>query len=119
MNVLALTWRTYYTTILAVAGFIGVVGAAVAYLTSWGRTVYAFLRRRWPHRQNASAAQDGPKGLTVGQVRVLNAVHQYFLEHGKPAPFWELDKLLDREGLALRENAESLPRGLLTPDVTP
>jgi len=46
-------------------------------------------------------------------------VYQYFLVHGRPAPFWELDKLLDRAGVPLRQHAESLPPGLLTPNVTP
>jgi hypothetical protein len=117
MTVLALTWHGYYTALLAGASLIGVVGGALAYLTAWGRSTYDLARRLWRRRQVKPRDHAHPKELTPEQVRVLNAVYDYFLEHGKPAPFWAIDKLLDREGLLLRPHAESMPHGLLMPDV--
>jgi hypothetical protein len=118
MTVLAIAWHGYYTALLAVAGLIGVIGAAVAYLTAWGRSIYDLARRLWHRHQAKAHDHEHPEEPTAEQVRVLNAVYQYFLEHGKPAPFWTIDKLLDREGMRLREQLESLPRGLLTPDIS-
>jgi len=117
MTLLALAWhhiKIAVTAILAVAGAIGLIGSALVYLGSWVRVVSDLarrLRRPW-------ATEDGPpRDPTLEQAQVLNAIHAYFLEHGKPVPFWLLDKLLDRQGVALRKHAESMPRGLLTPEV--
>jgi hypothetical protein len=118
MTLLAITWHGYYTAILASAAFITAIGAAIAYLTTWGRSIYDLALRLWRQRQERTTAHAGPKEPTPDQVRVLDSVYRYFLAHGKPEPFWELDKLLDREGLRLREHAESMPRGLLMPDVS-
>jgi hypothetical protein len=129
MTVLALTWVGYIKiiggAILAGAGAIGVIGTALGYLKDWLHSARSLAQRLWRvlrHTWVRQAAGDDEarreRILTVGQVRVLNAVHQYFLKRGKPAPFWELDKLLDRRGILLRKYAESLPRGLLTPDVS-
>jgi hypothetical protein len=49
---------------------------------------------------------------------VLGAVLGYVLEHGTPVPFRFLDKVLDGEGVQLRPLAESMPPGLLEPDVS-
>jgi hypothetical protein len=130
MTVLALTWVGYIKiiggVIVAVAIAIAAIGDAQRYLMDWLHSAISLSQRIRRFLRHTSAGQatsddeDKPaKELTAGQVRVLNSVHQYFLERGKPAPFWELDKLLDRQGVRLRQNAESLPRGLLTPDVTP
>jgi hypothetical protein len=130
MTVLALTWVGYIKValgaIVLVAGGIAAIGAAAGYLKDWLRGGGNLAQRIWQsvrRRPAGQAAHDNAgehaKESAAEQVRVLNAVHQYFLKHGRPAPFWELDKVLDREGVPLRQNAESLPRGLLIPDVTP
>lgn len=50
-------------------------------------------------------------------MRVLNAVYEHFRSTGQRAEFGDLDKQLDLEGARLRPLAESMPPGLLIPNV--
>ena len=109
MGLLALAWYGYISIVAAAL-------VALGYLTQWGREAIELgRRRRRSHRQKS--VEERPQKPTADQIRVLNAVYVYFLEHGKPAPFRQLDKELDREDVPLRANVESMPRGLLIPDV--
>lgn len=114
MNVLAVSW---YKDVLIAAGAIVTIGAAVGYLTSWGRGVLRgalALRSRRAQRQAVAPATAEP---SPAQVRILNAVHEHFRTYGRRAVFRELDKQLDLQGVKLRPLAESMPRGLLLPNV--
>lgn len=51
------------------------------------------------------------------QIRVLNAIHERTLANGDLPSFRLLDKQLDLEGLKLRELVQSMPPGLMRPDV--
>jgi hypothetical protein len=121
MTSLAFAWRDDIKiavgVIVATASAIIAIGSALGYLKDWvrtGRDLIGRLRRRL----RAWAADDvDPKDPTPEQLRVLNAVCVYFFQQGKPVTFRLLDELLDREGVPLRKNAESMPRGLLMPDV--
>jgi hypothetical protein len=113
MGLLALAWYEYISII---AGVIVAVGGAIGVLTNWGRGVVIVARRllgsrRQPPPETAEPSEE--------QREVLNAVYRHFLEEAKRAPFRQLDKELDRAGIELRKNAESMPPGLLTPDVRP
>jgi hypothetical protein len=69
MNVLAVSW---YTDVLIVGGAIVTIGAAIGYLTSWGRGVLRgvlALRSRRAQRQAVAPATAEP---SEAQVRVLN-----------------------------------------------
>lgn len=92
------------------------VGAAANHLTNWSRGTVVLVRRlRSAH--GSRTKEEATREPTPEQRQVLNAVLAYFLENGRRAPFRLLDKLLDREAIPLRKNAESMPPGLLTPDV--
>jgi hypothetical protein len=110
-RLLALAWYEY---ISVVAGLIIVIGGAVAVLTEWGRGVIGITRRLASGRASQPPGAAEPSGE---QRQVLNAIYQHFRAHGEPATFRQLDKELDRVGLPLRKNAESMPPGLTTPDV--
>ena len=115
MTPLAVTW---WNDVLIAAGAVAVVGAAIGYLTGWGRSVAraAFvLRQRRALRQPSSPEIPKP---SPDQVRILDAVYESFRTRGGPVGFSELDKQLDFEGLKLRTLAESMPPGLLIPDVS-
>jgi hypothetical protein len=98
-----------------IAGAIIAVGGAFGQLGNWVRGAAHLVRRL---RRRRAAKHKIPDAPTQDQVRVLNAAHRYFLEQGTPATFRQLDKLLDREGVQLRPHAESMPPGLLTPDIS-
>ena len=51
------------------------------------------------------------------QIRVLNAIHEQTLDNGDLPAFRVVDKQLDLEGLKLRELVESMPPGLMRPDL--
>lgn len=110
----ALTWYNYVLIIGGVAGAVLAVGGVLGQLGTWARGVAGLVRRIRRHRTQQTA----PLDPTPVQVRVLDAVHGYFLERGTPATFRQLDKLLDRDGVQLRPVAESMPPGLLMPDVS-
>jgi hypothetical protein len=117
MSLLALAWYTY---VWIAAGGIVTVGGAIALLVKWGRALVSFLRQ-WmsTRRVRVRREKQTRPEPSEEQRRVLNAVLRYFLGEGNRAPFRLLDKRLDREGVQLRANAESLPPGLLTPDIQP
>ncbi len=114
MRGFALTWYNYLLIIGGVAGVIAAVGGALGQLGTWVRRAVS-LSRRVRRRRTRQVTSADP---TQDQVRVLDAAHGYFLEHGTPATFGQLDKLLDRDGVQLRPIAESMPPGLLVPDVS-
>jgi hypothetical protein len=66
-----------------------------------------------------AAMPEAAEEPTEEQRAALYAVYQHLLEHGSQAPFRQLDKELDRVGIELRKHAESMPAGLLLPDVRP
>jgi hypothetical protein len=115
MAVPALSWYAYVSI---VARTIVTVGAALEALTGWGRAMIGLVRRLVRARRDHTgpAAAEEP---TEEQRAVLNAVLQHFLERGTRAPFRQLDKELDHVEIELRKNAESMPPGLLIPDVRP
>lgn len=94
---LALAWYGY---VPIVGAAIVTLGATVGVLTDWGRTALA-LMRRLRRRRLAPADQAEP---TDDQRQVLNAVCRHLFEHGRRAPFRQLDKELDRVGVELRMN---------------
>jgi hypothetical protein len=51
------------------------------------------------------------------QIRVLDAIHDQTLDNGDLPSFRVLDKQLDLEGLKLREIIQSMPPGLIRPDL--
>jgi hypothetical protein len=111
----------WYTDVLIVAGAIVTIGAAATYLTSWGRTgmraVVAIARRRSEQRAIGPAGEESTEPSNA-QVLVLNAVHEHVRAYGRRPLFRVLDKQLDLEGVTLRPLAESMPSGLLLPDVS-
>lgn len=118
MLALAVTW---YGDILIAAGAIATLGAAVGYLTGWGRAaahaVIAIGRRRASGEtveQKSVPAEPDP-----GQVNVLDAIYGQARATGRRPLFRDLDKQLDLVGVKLRPLAESMPPGLLLPDVAP
>lgn len=111
---LALTGYGYLLIIGGIATAIVAVGAASGQLRRWARGVVSLGRRL---RRERAATVDTPTEPTPHQVRILNEVCDYFLTNGTPPTFRQLDKLLDRNGMQLRPHAESMPSGLLMPDV--
>lgn len=55
---------------------------------------------------------------TSEQRRLLNAIWQGFRREGQWPSYLGIDQLLDREGLAVRPLIESMPPGLMTPDLS-
>ncbi|HVC85785.1 MAG TPA: hypothetical protein VNC40_00015 [Gaiellaceae bacterium] len=111
-----------WTSTAAVIGYalLGLSAAIfLALLVEWSKVVQrlsARSRRRTAAHGPDSDAQDQP---TTEQVRVLDAVANYFLQHGSCPRFKQMSTLLDREGLKLRPVAQSMPAGLLLPNVRP
>lgn len=114
MRDLALTWYDYLLIIGGTAGVVVAIGGALGQLSNWARGVVSLGRRL---RRERAASDDARTEPTLDQVRILNEVCDYFLTHGTPTTFRQLDKLLDRDGTQLRPHAESMPPGLLMPDV--
>jgi len=113
---LVLTWES---KVLAVALAVAALGGAYRAIRVWGRDLASLIRRaRAAGRRRRSAHQvETVSGPAPEHVRVLDAVCAYFRQQGKRAPFRVLDKQLDLDGFELRPAAESMPKGLLLPDV--
>ncbi len=113
---LGLVW---YGKALIAAGVIATLGGAYTALEIWGQDLAAALRsfRGIADRHRSLPAPEGRQEPTREQVRVLNAIYEYFRDNAKRAPFRMLDKQLDLQGLKLRPHLESMPSGLLFPDV--
>jgi len=115
--VLGLVW---YDDVLIAAGVIATLGGAYTALKVWGKDLASAFRslRGIAHRRRSLPDPAGRQEPTQEQVRVLNTVYEYFLDNAKRAPFRMLDKQLDLQGIKLRPLAESMPPGLLSPDVS-
>jgi hypothetical protein len=114
MRILAAAWSA---EALVVAAAIGTIGTAAAVLRGWGRGLWHAVRRLLYGRSQRRARTAGPPEPSEEQVHVLNAVYEHFRSTGQRPQFGDLDKQLDLEEVRLRPLAESMPPGLLIPNV--